>query len=472
MISKSLQQISEQLAGQLHGNDSKFVGVSIDSRKLSAGELFVAIQGDRFDAHDFVLAVADKGAAGALVHRLQQVALPQVCVGDTRLALGQLAAAWRQKFDIPVIAVTGSNGKTTVKEMLASIMGQRGPVLSTRGNLNNDIGLPLTLLELAEEHRSAVVEMGANHTGEIAGLTALACPTVGLVTNAGIAHLEGFGSPEGVVRAKGELLAGLPADGIAVINRDQDHAGLWKQLAGTREIISFGLGRDAQFTASDILQGVREVQPWISFSMLTPLGSFPIELNFAGTHNVMNALAAAAAATAAGAGIDDIRDGLQAARQMAGRLQLLSRKGGGWLIDDTYNANPVSARAAMEFAASLGGQRWLVLGDMGELGPDAENMHHELGLAAAELGFDRIYSCGDLAARAAAAFPGESRSFDGLDALIDALNKDLPVVKANGGYDNNEQVIPLLKASRSMRFDKVVDALCKSATENCGSQGE
>ena len=413
MIGGSLQQISGQLAGQLHGHDAKFVGVSIDSRKLSAGELFVAIKGERFDGHDFVHAVSGAGVVGALVHELQQVGLPQVCVGDTRLALGQLAAAWRQEFDIPVIAITGSNGKTTVKEMLASIMGQCGPVLSTHGNLNNDIGLPLTLVRLAEEHRSAVVEMGANQPGEIAGLTALACPTVGVINNAGSAHLEGFVSPEGVARAKGELLAGLPADGIAVINGDQEYAGLWKQLAGTREIISFGLGRDARFTASDVSQGVREGQPWLSFSMTTPLGSFPVELNFAGTHNVMNALAAAAAAFAAGADSDDIRDGLQAARQIAGRLQLLNRKGGGWLIDDTYNANPVSARAAMEFAASLGGQHWLVLGDMGELGPDAEIMHRDLGLAAGELGFERIYSCGELAARAAAAFPGESRCFDG-----------------------------------------------------------
>ncbi|MCH8895293.1 MAG: UDP-N-acetylmuramoyl-tripeptide--D-alanyl-D-alanine ligase [Proteobacteria bacterium] len=469
MIGGSLQRISAQLAGQLHGNDAKFAGVSIDSRKLSAGELFVAIEGERFDGHDFVLAAAGTGAVGALVHQLQEVAVPQVCVGDTRLALGRLAAAWRQEFDIPVIAVTGSNGKTTVKEMLASIMGRRGPVLSTRGNLNNEIGLPLTLLGLAEEHRFAVVEMGANRPGEIAGLTALACPTVGLVTNAGSAHLEGFGSPAGIARAKGELFDGLPADGTAVINTDQEYAGLWKALAGTREIISFGLGRDARFTASEVSQGVRKGQPWLSFSMATPLGSFPLELNFAGAHNVMNALAAAAAASAAGAGIDDIRDGLQAARQLAGRLQLLGRKGGGWLIDDTYNANPVSARAAMEFAASLDGRHWLVLGDMGELGPNSELMHHELGLAAGELGFDRIYCCGELAARAAAAFPGESQCFDHLDALIDALDKDLPAGPANGG---GEQVIPLLKASRSMRFDRVVDALCKNAPAIGDSQGE
>ena len=472
MIGGSLQKISARLAGQLHGNDAKFIGVSIDSRTLSAGELFVAIQGECFDGHDFVPAVADTGAAGALVHQLQELALPQVCVGDTRLALGQMATAWRQEFDIPVIGVTGSNGKTTVKEMLASIMARRGPVLSTRGNLNNAIGVPLTLLELAKEHRSAVIEMGANHAGEIAGLTALTRPTVGLVTNAGSAHLEGFGSPEGIARAKGELFDGLPADGTAIINTDQEYAGLWKQLAGNREIIGFGLGRDARFTAGDVSQGVRDGQPWLSFSMTTPLGSIPLELNFAGTHNVMNALAAAAAAAAAGAGIDDIREGLQVARQLAGRLQLLSRKGGGWLIDDSYNANPVSARAAMEFAASLGGQHWLVLGDMGELGPDAETMHHELGLVAGELGFDRVYSCGDLAARAAAAFPGESRCFDGLDALIDALSKDLPAAHANGSGDSNEQVIPLLKASRSMRFDKVVDALCRNATEIGESQGE
>ncbi|MCH8958365.1 MAG: UDP-N-acetylmuramoyl-tripeptide--D-alanyl-D-alanine ligase [Proteobacteria bacterium] len=469
MIGGSLQKISAHLAGQLHGNDAKFAGVSIDSRKVSAGELFIAIQGEHFDGHDFVLAAAGTGAAGALVHRLQQVDLPQVGVGDTRLALGRLAEEWRQEFDIPVIAVTGSNGKTTVKEMLASIMGRRGPVLSTRGNLNNDIGVPLTLLRLAKEDRSAVIEMGANHAGEIAGLTALACPTIGVVNNADSAHLEGFGSPEGIARAKGELFEGLPADGTAIINTDQEYTGLWKQLAGTREIISFGLGRDARFTAGDVSQGVRNGQPWLSFSMTTPLGSFPLELNFAGTHNVMNALAAAAAASAAGAGIDDIRDGLQAARQMGGRLQLLSRKGGGWLIDDSYNANPVSARAAMEFAASLGGRHWLVLGDMGELGPDSELMHHELGLAAGELGFDRIYCCGELAARAAAAFPGESQCFDHLDALIDALDRDLPVGPANGG---GEQVIPLLKASRSMRFDRVVDALCKNAPAIGDSQGE
>jgi UDP-N-acetylmuramoyl-tripeptide--D-alanyl-D-alanine ligase len=472
MITGRLQEISEKLNGQLHGDDAQFAGVSIDSRKISAGELFIAIKGDRFDGHEFLPDAAGCGAAGALVDHLQQASLPQVHVDDTRLALGRLAAEWRLEFDIPVIAVTGSNGKTTVKNMLASIMSQCGQVLSTCGNLNNDIGLPLTLLRLSAEHRFAVIEMGANHPGEIAGLTKIARPTVGVITNAGSAHLEGFGSPEGVARAKGELLAGLPADGSAVINADQAYAALWKQLAGAREIISFGLGRDARFTASDVSQGVRNGQPWLRFSISTPSGNFPVELDFAGAHNVMNALAAAAAASAAGADNDAIRDGLQATRQVSGRLQLLSRKGGGWLIDDTYNANPVSTRVAMEFAASLEGRHWLVLGDMGELGSGAEVMHQELGLAAGELGFERVYSCGDLAARAASAFPGESRRFARLDELIEALHEDLPAQKKNGSDDSSEQVIPLLKASRSMGFDKIVDALCVAATENGECQGE
>ncbi len=468
MTSGSLQKISEQLGGRLHGDDVVFDGVSIDSRKLASGNLFVALKGEKFDGHQFVPNAAASGAAGAIVQMLQETSLPQVFVDDSRLALGRLASSWRQRFNIPVIAVTGSNGKTTVKEMLAAIMAQRGPVLSTRGNLNNEIGVPLTLMDIDRDHLSAVVEMGANHPGEIAYLTSLVQPTIGVISNASLAHLEGFGSPDGVARAKGELLAGLAADGTAIINADQPYTDLWKELAGSREIVSFGLGRDARFSATEITQDVSGGHPRLGFTMRTPSGSCPVELAFAGQHNVMNALAAAAAAAAAGAAIDEIRTGLSEVRPVAGRLQLVGRRGGGWLIDDTYNANPVSARAAMEFAAGLDGRRWLVLGDMAELGPDAADLHQDLGLVAGELGFEKIYTCGVLAAMAAATFSGESRQFESLDEMITALRGDLPV---ETGDVPELPVIPLIKASRSMRFDKVVDALCADRPETCDQQG-
>lgn len=463
MIASALSAISAVIGGELRGDDASFAGVAIDSRVADGGSLFVALAGERFDGHEFVASATARGVVGAIVERWLDLPLPQIRVEDAAIALGNLAKWWRSRFGIPVLGVTGSNGKTTVKEMSAAILGQSGAVLSTQGNFNNDIGLPLTLLRLNEDHRAAVIEMGANHPGEIAYLASLAAPTCGVVTNAGEAHLEGFGTLEGVARAKGEMFDGLSDSGVAIINLDQNYAGLWAGLAGMRRIVTFGLHEDAQFNARDIAQDIENGQPRLRFTMRTPDGELPVSMNFAGRHNVANALAAAAASYAMGANRDDIRAGLAAASSVSGRLQLREHKLGGWLIDDTYNANPLSTRAAMEFASSLDGRHWIVLGDMGELGPGAEELHKDLGRVAHELGFERLYTCGQLAASAALAFDGDSHRYDRIEDLADALEAAL-------GKESTD-VIPLIKASRSMHFDRIVDALLADAPKQAGHKG-
>jgi len=397
-----------------------------------------------------VAAAHAAGAAGALVSAAQPAALPQIVVRDTQAALEQAARAWRAHFGGPLIGVAGSNGKTTAKEMTAAILAQAGETLATRGNLNNHIGVPLTLLRLSPAHRFAVIEMGANRAGEVAALVALARPSVGLITNAGAEHLEGFGSLEGVARAEGEMVAGLSDAATAVINADDAFAGLWRRSTLAR-VVTFGVRTRADFSASDVQATVGEAGFRTQFRLNAPQGSAAIELALGGAHNVANALAAAAAAASAGATLEHIAAGLATVRAVPGRLQFKQTRGGAWLIDDSYNANPSSVRAAIEVLAGLSGRRWLVLGDMGELGEFATEAHSSIGEFARAQGIERLYASGALMARAVESFGAGARWYPDTTALTAALSEAL----AGAG----PAVRLLVKGSRFNRLERVVDAL-------------
>ena len=443
--------------GDLRGADAQFDAVSIDTRTLRAGELFVAIKGERHDGHAFVAEAAARGALAALVSAPQDTPLPQIVVSDTRAALGRLAAAWRAGFHVPVIGVTGSNGKTTVKEMIAAILRERGEVLVTQGNLNNDLGVPLTLFRLRAHYRYAVIEMGANHLGEIAYVAGLAKPTVALITNAGAAHLEGFGSLEGVARGKGEIYEALAADGVAVLNASDAFAAYWRGLIGARRVISFGFaGADVGLVeGSERLEQGAELTA--AFSLRIPQGEIPVQLQLLGRHNQINACAAAAAALAVGATLEDIRRGLAAMRPVKGRLQLKRAGARAKVIDDSYNANPDSVRAALQVLVELPGRHVLVMGDMGELGAGAEDLHAALGTEARMLGVSELYTTGALCAAAASAFGPSARHFPTQADLISALRRRV--------RQSEEALTLLVKGSRRARMEKVVEALTGADAE-------
>jgi len=455
MSMATLAYVAEQVRGELIGEDRCFDRVSTDTRSLRAGELFVALRGPRFDGNAYVSQANGRGAAGAVVDTVWPGELSQVRVSDTRLALGRLAEAWRMRFDMPVVAVTGSNGKTTVKEMLTRILEGVGATLSTKGNLNNDIGVPLTLLNLRDAHRFAAIEMGANHAGEIAYLTRLARPTVGIVNNAAAAHLEGFGSLSGVAKAKGELFAGLGESATAVINADDRFAPLWRELAARcKQVLTFGESEDAEYRADSISQEAESESPRLRFMLHTPRGSGTVRLNMIGRHNVLNALAAAAGASAAGVDLDAVIQGLEKAVNVTGRLTLKEGLRGARIIDDSYNANPSSLSSALDFLVQLQGKSWLVLGDMGELGGEATEIHRDIGVDARQLGVERLFTIGALAGSAAQAFGAGARSFEDTQSLIDALRDEL-----------QPNVNVLVKASRKMRLEQVVSALTEEKGE-------
>lgn len=450
----TLGMVAESVRGVLHGADRAFDAVSTDTRSLREDELFVALRGANYDAADFVVDAARLGAAGALVERHVASDLAQVVVPDTRDALGELARVWRQRFAMPVIGVTGSNGKTTVKDMTAAILrahtGDDAAVLATRGNLNNEIGLPLMVLELRALHQAAVFEMGASAPGEIGSLAAIAQPTIGIVTNAGPAHLEGFGSLEVVAKTKGELFASLPADGTAIINRDDPFFDDWLARCPGCRALSFGLGPHPDVRATDI----RENGSSLEFTLHLPDTHFPVRLAMAGQHNVSNALAAAAAALAVGVDRGAVQDGLAKAAQPAGRLRRLESATGAVVYDDSYNANPASVLAAVGFLAAQPGETWLVLGDMKELGPDSLELHRDCGAAARDAGIDRLLCVGDHAREAATAFGDGGDWFESREALIAAAQKDL-----------GAGVTVLVKGSRSMGMEKVAAALVAAGGE-------
>jgi len=445
----ALSELLGPLSAEQRGADVRFTQVSTDSRALLDGALFVALKGDRFDGHTFVVQARERGAVAALVSQFVDVDLPQLKVADTLAGLQQLARLWRQRFEIPVVAVTGSNGKTTTKQMLAAIFRTRGPVLATQGNLNNHIGVPLTLLQLRGEHRTAVIEMGANHLGEIELLASIAQPNVGVITQAGDAHLEGFGSREGVARGKGELFAGLGAQGVAVINADDAYFGLWQSLAASSSMLSFGLSEHADVRA---LHLEPQAGAGTRFTLVTPQGRAEVLLPIPGRHNVMNALGAAACGIALGLEPAQIAIGLAQMEGAAGRLSWKTTPQGARLLDDSYNANPTSLRAGLELLAELPGRRWLVLGNMGELGPNAAQLHAEAGATARQLGIEKLFSVGPLAAEAARAFGNGAAQYETTEQLAAALAPQL-----------DKTVTLLVKGSRSARMERVVAALTGEA---------
>lgn len=445
-------ELTQALSARVLSSDCSFDGVSIDSRNITPGQLFVALAGPRFDGHDYLNEVAAKGAVGALVQReVADSSLPQLLVADTRLALGQLGALNRAAFNKPVAAITGSSGKTTVKELLAGVLRTRGPVLATRGNLNNDFGAPLTLLELAPEHTSAVIELGASRIGEIAYTVALTKPHVAIINNAGTAHVGEFGGPE-IVEAKGEILEGLDASGTAVLNLDDKAFETWRVRAAGRKVLTFAvLNAAADFHASRITVDARGCP---SFTLHTPQGSEHVQLNLLGNHNVANALAAAAAAHALGVSLFGIATGLGAVQPVKGRTVAQLATNGMRVIDDTYNANQSSVCAAIDLLKGFEGRKVLVLGDIAELGDWAEQSHREVG-AYATGKVDALYAVGPNMAHAVNAFGPGARHFATQAELIQAL----------GVAEQDKHTTILIKGSRSAVMENVVAALCGSSTE-------
>lgn len=441
------------LNGIQTGRDVEFTSVGTDSRAITPGMLFVALEGERCDGHDYVAQALDDGASSALVRADWAIAhadLPLVGVADPRQALGQLAAHWRSRFHLPLIGITGSNGKTTVKEMCAAILradfGQHA-VLATQGNLNNDIGMPLTLLKLHAPHRAAVIEMGMNHPGEIAYLTQIAKPTVAVITNAQRAHLGGLGSLAEIARAKAEIFQGLDADGVAVINADDPYAALWRGMNAGRRVVTFGFSPEATVHG--------RWQPTATggeLDLVSPQGNAHISLPLPGEHNGRNALAAAAACYAVGVPLAPVVRGLSGYAGTAGRLQRKRGLHGATVIDDSYNANPDSMRAAIDVLASLPGRRIFVMGDMGEVGEMAGQLHSEIGGYAKRQGIDFLYALGEKSALAVHDFGSGGRHFASVEALVRALE---PLLDAD--------TTVLVKGSRFMKMERVVDAITVKA---------
>jgi UDP-N-acetylmuramoyl-tripeptide--D-alanyl-D-alanine ligase len=452
-MKRTLQDAAHAAGGRLAGEDRPFGAVSTDSRTLAAGALFVALRGPTFDGANFVAAAQARGAVGALVERVSpDVPLPQIEVADALRGLQRLGRAWRDGFSIPLVGVGGSNGKTTAKEMTAAILSRRGPCMATAGNLNNHIGVPVTLMRLEAAHSSAVIEMGANRIGDVAELVALARPTVGFITNAGAEHLEGFGDLDGVARGEGEMVSGLAPEATAIINADDAYAGYWRSVAAARAVVTFGLRPGADFAAARIVQGIERGEFATRFMLECPLGSRAILLKAGGAHNIANALGAAAAAAAAGASLDDIAAGLADFRAVSGRLQLKAGLRDSWIIDDSYNANPSSVRAGLDVLRAVPGPAWLVLADMAELGEQAAESHAGLGRYARDCGVKRLFAFGPESTRAVETFGAGGEWFTDVDSLIRRLQSEI----APG-------VTVLIKGSRVNRLERVVQALAGGA---------
>jgi UDP-N-acetylmuramoyl-tripeptide--D-alanyl-D-alanine ligase len=447
-MKRTLKEAAHAVGGELVGEDRPFGCVSTDSRTLKPGSLFVPLRGPNFDGSAFVQAAAAQGAIGALVERAASVQLPQIVVPNALHALQALAKGWRAGFSLPVVAVAGSNGKTTAKEMTAAVLARMGLVMATHGNLNNHIGVPVTLMRLEASHRSAVIEMGANRVGDVAELMAIAQPTVGLITNAGAEHLEGFGNLDGVAKGEGETVSCLKPDGTAIINADDAYAGYWRANSGAKRVITFGVHHGADFAAKNIFQGIERGEFATRFTLVCPLGERAVMLKAGGAHNIGNALAAAAAASAAGASLDDIALGLADFRAVPGRLQLKAGTRGSWIIDDSYNANPSSVRAGLEVLRSLTGATWLVLGDMAELGESSQDSHAHIGTYARDCGVKRMFAVGPLSSRAVETFGPGGEWFADSDSLTRRLQAEL-----------SPGVTVLIKGSRINRLERVVQAL-------------
>ncbi|MDD5460352.1 MAG: UDP-N-acetylmuramoyl-tripeptide--D-alanyl-D-alanine ligase [Methylococcales bacterium] len=447
-----LSDCAGYVGGTLIGEDRAFGSVSIDTRALKPGQLYVAIKGRNFDGNEFIAQAEQAGAIAVLVHEGVAATIPHIVVEDTHLALAELAGEWRKKLAVSVVGVTGSNGKTTVKEMIAAILGasdsRQGNVLYTQGNLNNDIGVPLTLLRLNEQHRYAVIEMGANHPGEIAYTSQYAQADVAVLNNAGAAHIEGFGNLDGVAEAKGEIIRTLKQDGVAIINRDDKYFDYWKSIAGNRRALSFGLHEKANVTAKNIKTDIRNKVFVTTFKLVTAQDDVEIMLRLAGQHNVVNALAATAACLALGINLQQIKQGLESVQPVTGRIQPLVGRLGNIIIDDTYNANAASLKAGLDVLAACAGKPWLVLGAFGELGPESPKMHEELGELIKTSGVKRLLAVGADSKNTVRAFGTGATFFATQQDMIDTLKQELK---------GDETV--LVKGSRAQRMENVVAAL-------------
>lgn len=429
------------------GADVQFDSVGSDSRNISTGQLFVALKGENFDGNAFAVEAIKKGAAAVMLSDSTVEVQPALLVQDTRLALGRLAKYWRSKFDVPVVAITGSNGKTTTKEMLTAILNitskGKEKVHATYGNLNNDIGVPLTLLKMNSSHEYVVVEMGMNHLGEIDYLTHIAKPDVAVINNAGSAHIGELGSRANIAKAKGEIFSGLQADGIAVINADSEYAVDWLALNVNRKVVTFGLNQQADVTVK-----YQELPGASLVSLSTPNGGVDFKLKVQGAHNISNALAASAAAFALGISNSDIAKGLEGFGGVYGRLELKTAFNNATLIDDSYNANPDSMRAAIDVLAKYAGEKILILGDMGELGVEAKNMHAEIGAYAKAAGLTALYCLGELSIEMVKSFGAGAQHFSSPEAIAEAV---LPQLTTSATV--------LVKGSRFMQMERVVNLL-------------
>ena len=454
MISARLTQLAAWCDAQLLGEDARFEGVSVDSRKLLPGQLFVALPGERVDGLQFVAAAKLAGAAGALLQAAQSVDLPQVVCADPQLALGRIARHWLEQNPAVRIGITGSNGKTTVKTLTASVLAQAGRTYANPGNRNNEIGLPLAACELSPEDRFAVFEMGAGKPGDIEYLCGIAPPQIALVNNVAAAHLERLGSVQGVADTKGAIYQALPAEGVAIIPADDGFAGQFRAMAGSRRQLSFGFSSAADVSASAIEPGLQASR----FVLHIGAERQPVELPLAGAHNVRNALAAAAIGHAAGLSCQQIVAGLEQAPAVAGRLNRITDPRGFVLIDDSYNANPGSFAAGLRTVTQGGGRIWVAMGQMAELGPEGPQLHAELGQLARELGVERLYAVGELCRAAVAAAGSIARHFTDLPALIACLGAEL-----------QPGVTLLVKGSRSAGMERVIAALRAPAAVTAGA---
>ncbi|WP_312687268.1 UDP-N-acetylmuramoyl-tripeptide--D-alanyl-D-alanine ligase [Kosakonia sp.] len=451
MISVTLSQLTGILPGELHGHDIAIDAVTSDTRKLTPGCLFVALKGERFDAHDFADKAKAGGAGALLVNRKLDIDLPQLVVKDTRQAFGQLAAWVRQQVPARVVALTGSSGKTSVKEMTAAILSECGNTLYTAGNLNNDIGVPMTLLRLTREHQYAVIELGANHQGEIAWTVGLTCPEAALVNNLAAAHLEGFGSLAGVAKAKGEIYTGLPENGIAILNADNNDWLNWQSIIGDRKVWRFSPNAaNSDFTAINI----HVTSHGTDFTLQTPAGNIDVTLPLPGRHNIANALAATALAMAVDASLDAVKKGLANLKAVPGRLFPVRLAENQLLLDDTYNANVGSMTAAAHVLAEMPGYRVMVVGDMAELGDESEACHIQVGEAAKAVGIDKVLSVGAL-----------SKALSDASGVGEHFNDKAAVAARLKALIAEQQIITILvKGSRSSAMEEVVRELQENGT--------
>lgn len=440
MDSVKLSDIATMAEGELHGQDAVINGLSTNSRQIENDQIFVALKGAKFDGHDFIDAGFSSRAKALFLHREVKSELPKIMVEDTLSGISKWAHAWRCKLNPYLIAVTGSNGKTTVKQMLTSVFSQAGDTSSTRGNLNNHIGVPLTLLQLNQHNQFAVIEMGANHIGEINHLSHLATPDIAIITNAGPAHLEGFGSIDGVAKGKGEIINGVREGGHIILNADDQYLNFWCHKAQHLNITTFGFSDTA-----DVRGIIKERNKLIVSSHAKQL---TITLPILGKHNACNALAVVAAAQVAGISDHNIKVGLEGMTQATSRLQIKITHAGAQIIDDTYNANPASLGAAIEVLCTQSDDGWLVLGDMGELGPDEQTIHADMGRLAKSLGVKKLFTLGQLSQYAAQGFGNDGFSFQDHQSLAESISSQL-----------HKDCCVLVKGSRAMQMEKIVNLL-------------